>query len=78
MGPSFGKGADGAILCFCFVQRREIMEVNFLVSQIFVLLGFVFLLDVLTSAFGLGKREPGALPCIVCFETARREEVQFG
>ena len=65
MGPSFGNGADGAILCFCFVQRREIMEVNVLVSQSFVLLGIVFLLDVLASVFGLGKRELGAFPCAI-------------
>jgi len=26
VGPSFGNGADGAYLYFCFVQRREFIE----------------------------------------------------
>jgi len=26
VGPSLGNGADWAYLCFCFVQRREIIE----------------------------------------------------
>ena len=38
-----------------------------------------FLLDVLASVIGLGKREFGALSrAVCCFEAAKREEVQFG
>ena len=67
VGPSFGNGADGAYLCFCFVQRREIMEVNVLVSRSFVLLGVVFFVGRIGFGYRLGQARTRStvLCCVV-------------
>ena len=53
VGPSFGNGADWAYLCFCFVQRREIMEVK--CSQSFVLFEIVFFVGCIGFGYRLGQ-----------------------
>ena len=67
-------------ICFSALSSGGgIWKYNVFVLLSFVLFGNVLLLDVLASAFGLGKREHDALSCpVCCFEAARREEVQFG
>ena len=74
MGPSFGNGADGAYLCFCFVQRREIMEVNVLVSRSFVLLGVVFFVGRFGFGYRLGQARTRStvLCCVVVLKQPRR------
>ena len=78
-GQVLGREQIGPIYVSALSSGVRVWKLKFLILRSFFLFGHVFLLDVLASVFGLGKRELGALSCaICCVEAARREAVQFG
>ena len=55
VGPSFGNGADGAYLCFCFVQRREFIEAKISDPSELLSVRTCFLVGCIGVRFRLGQ-----------------------
>ena len=75
MGPSFGNGADGAYLYFCFVQRREIMEVKCSgFAELRSIRRIVFFVGCIGFGYRLGQARTRStvLCCVVVLKQPRR------
>ena len=66
MGPSFGKGADWAYLCFCFVQRRESMEAKISDPSELLSVRTCFLVGCIGFSFRLGQARARSI-VLLCF-----------
>ena len=65
MAPSSGMEQIGPICVSALSSGVRIQKLKFLILRSFFLFGHAFLLDVLASVIGLGKREFEALSCAI-------------